>query len=369
MGVIRVLLAISVILAHTGPVFGINVVGGVIAVKAFYIISGFYMTLILNEKYIGTNNSYPLFISNRLLRLFPIYWTVLLLTLVVCLGMGFSSHGQFWSKLQPWVEYHQQMGPGAALYLVLTNLVLLGQDLAMFLGLDVHSGHLFFTADFWKTSPQLYTFLLIPQAWTVGLEILFYLIAPFIVRRKPGFIFVLILLSLSVRLFLNRLGLVNDPWNYRFFPAELLFFLLGSLSYHIYKRIEAVKMSNLPLAAATGFVWLCTLFYDKLSMPYKDVLYFTVFFLAVPFIFKFSRSSRVDFAIGELSYPIYICHMFVVLFLGRMNGIVKVLGEGMTVVIASIVLAMVLNRFVARPMEKIRQARVHKLSKPVLNAA
>lgn len=369
MGVIRVLLAISVILAHAGPVFGINIVGGVIAVKAFYIISGFYMTLILNEKYIGANNSYQLFISNRLLRLLPIYWTVLVLTLLVCVGMGISSHGQFWSKLQPWVEYHNQMGPGSLIYLALTNICLLGQDIAMFLGLDVHTGHLFFTSNFWKTSPQLYTFLLVPQAWTVGLEITFYLIAPFIVRRKPGFILVLILLSLSVRLLLNRAGLVNDPWNYRFFPAELLFFLLGSLAWHIYKRIENTGISNRVLAAITAVVWVCTIFYGKVEMPFKDVVYFTLFTSAVPFIFKFSRSSRIDFAIGELSYPIYICHMFVVLFLGRMAILVKVLGPGLTVALAATAMAMVLNRFIARPIEKIRQARVHKLSKAVLKAA
>ena len=100
MGVIRVLLAISVILGHVGPVLGIDGVGGVIAVKAFYIISGFYMSLILNEKYVGQRNSYRLFLSNRLLRLFPIYWTILLLTLLVCVGMGVSSRGEFWSKMQ-----------------------------------------------------------------------------------------------------------------------------------------------------------------------------------------------------------------------------------------------------------------------------
>lgn len=369
MGVIRILLAISVILAHTGPVFGVGIVGGVIAVKAFYIISGFYMSLILNEKYIGTNNSYQLFISNRLLRLFPIYWTVLLLTLLVCVGMGLSSHGEFWSKLQPWVEYRMNMGFGAATYLFLTNLLLVGQDIVMFLGLDVHTGHFFLTSNFWKTSPQLYTFLLVPQAWTVGLEILFYLIAPFIVRRKLPVVLALIAGSLAVRLLLNRLDLVQDPWNYRFFPAELLFFLLGNLSYRIYTRIRDVRLPKGLMGALTGLVWMSTVFYGKVDFPYKDVLYFIVFFLAVPCIFKLSRSSRVDFAIGELSYPVYICHMFVVLFLGRMNGLVKLLGPGLTVALVAILMAMVLNRFIARPIEKIRQGRVQKLSNPVLKAA
>lgn len=364
MGVIRVLLAISVILGHVGPVLGIDGVGGVIAVKAFYIISGFYMSLILNEKYVGQRNSYRLFLSNRLLRLFPIYWTILLLTLLVCVGMGVSSRGEFWLKMQPWVEYHSEMGPGALSYLILTNICLLGQDIAMFLGLDTHTGHLFLSANFWKTSPQLYTFLFVPQAWTVGLEIMFYMIAPFIVRRKIAVILILILLSVSIRVWLTKSGLVNDPWNYRFFPAELLFFLMGNLGYRVYKRIENVKMSKKSLAALTGFVWMYTVFYGKLEIPYKDALYFTVFALAVPFIFKFSRGFRIDFAIGELSYPIYISHMFAAMFLGSLTVFVKLLGPGLTVTVVAMILSMILNKYITRPIEILRQARVVKLSKP-----
>ncbi|MCF8321913.1 MAG: acyltransferase family protein [Flavobacterium sp.] len=82
MGFLRFILAISVVLAHSSSIYGFGLVGGKTAVQAFYIISGFYMTLILNEKYIGNNNSYKLFITNRFLRLYPIYWIILLLTVL-----------------------------------------------------------------------------------------------------------------------------------------------------------------------------------------------------------------------------------------------------------------------------------------------
>jgi len=61
MGLLRLILAISVVLAHTSYIFGFGLVGGQAAVQAFYIISGFYMALVLNEKYIGENRSYYLF--------------------------------------------------------------------------------------------------------------------------------------------------------------------------------------------------------------------------------------------------------------------------------------------------------------------
>ena len=82
MGMIRFLLALSVVAAHGAVIWKFNLVGGQIAVQAFYIISGFYMSLIINEKYIGKNNSYKLFITNRFLRLYPIYWTVFLGTIL-----------------------------------------------------------------------------------------------------------------------------------------------------------------------------------------------------------------------------------------------------------------------------------------------
>ena len=83
MGKIRLLLALSVVAVHGGIIWKFQLVGGHIAVQAFFIISGFYMSLILNEKYIGSNSSYKLFITNRFLRLYPIYWTVLLFTLLL----------------------------------------------------------------------------------------------------------------------------------------------------------------------------------------------------------------------------------------------------------------------------------------------
>ena len=72
MGVIRILLAISVVIAHSTPLFGLSFVGGRYAVQCFYMVSGFYMALVLNEKYLGPG-SYRVFISARLLRLFPVY--------------------------------------------------------------------------------------------------------------------------------------------------------------------------------------------------------------------------------------------------------------------------------------------------------
>src|SRR5260370_9516411 len=64
-------------------ILGYFLVGGNISVNSFFIISGFYMAFILNEKYVGKNSSYRLFITNRFLRIYPIYWIILFFTILI----------------------------------------------------------------------------------------------------------------------------------------------------------------------------------------------------------------------------------------------------------------------------------------------
>src|SRR5574340_1067478 len=81
MGILRFILALTVIIAHSEPLYGFVFIEKVMAVQSFYIISGFYMAFILNEKYVGPG-SYRIFITNRILRLYPAYWCILGLTVI-----------------------------------------------------------------------------------------------------------------------------------------------------------------------------------------------------------------------------------------------------------------------------------------------
>lgn len=144
MGILRFLLAISVVIAHSSSIFGFDLVGGQIAVQAFFIISGFYMTLILNEKYIGANHSYRLFISNRTLRLYPVYWVVFLLTVFYSGYIYFSSDGLKYGNFHPYVTYIKDLNITSILFLILTNIFLFFQDIVMFLGVDLETGSLFY---------------------------------------------------------------------------------------------------------------------------------------------------------------------------------------------------------------------------------
>ena len=353
MGLLRFILAISVVIAHSSPFLDFKFLGGKLAVQAFYIISGFYMTLVLNEKYIGNKKSYKLFISNRFLRLFPIYWATLLLTIIFYVGIIGINAGVSGN----YFYYYDKISFGSLIFLVFTNLFIFFQDAVMFLGLDMTTGDLFFTSNFRDTQPQLHSFLFIPQAWTLGVELVFYVIAPFLVRRKLHIIIPIIFLSLLLRFVLYNYGLKNDPWIHRFFPTALVFFLFGAVSYHLFVILRRLEIERIYLKIVWGIIIGFTLFYSFFSMTYKSEFYLFLISLSIPFLFLLTNKWKVDAHIGELSYPIYISHILVkkcIIFFKLPTP----LGLGFSLTIATIILSIALNELIAKKIERIRQRRV-----------
>lgn len=317
LGLLRLMLALSVVFAHSNLIFGFNFVNSTIAVQSFYIISGFYMSLILNEKYIG-KDSYKLFLSNRFLRLFPVYYVVLFLTVILSI-ITFVFYNNF-GLIQQYIDSYNYINISSLFFLILTNITIFGQDIVMFLGLDKHTGLLYFTSNFYTSDPQVFKFLLIPQAWSIGVELLFYLLAPFIVTKKTRFLFGIIGLSLFIRIFIIYFGYHNDPWSYRFFPTELAFFVSGALSYKIYHDLKRYKLKNSNIYSILLFLVSFTILFQYIPVNYyiKMGMYYISVVLCIPFAFIFNKENKVDQKIGELSYPIYISHYLVITVLSNL---------------------------------------------------
>jgi len=192
MGVLRVILALSVLLSHVGGIlissggrialyFG---TGGEVAVQCFYILSGFYMALILDGKYGRTAEGTLLFYTNRLFRLMPLY----LLFLCVSFCLSYLATVSYSFPKQPATDlilHHDRLGIGALAYVALSNLFVFGHDLVIFfLGIDPADGSLFFTTRLPETPRLAIELFFIPQSWTLSLEFSFYLLAPFLVGRR-----------------------------------------------------------------------------------------------------------------------------------------------------------------------------------------
>lgn len=359
MGTIRLLLALAVVIAHLGklPGWPINLTGGGISVQLFYIISGFYMALVLNEKY--PPGSYWTFISNRFLRLFPTYLVALLLTL----GYGFfvwKSSGRFpitemnrWAQSGPSLDWISKIG------LAFCNLFIIGQDWTFYFGFQKGTGDLLWTTDFRSLPASAYRFMILPQAWTLGVEFTFYLLAPLLVRRKTIWIVGMIVASVLLRLWFGiAFGLNDDPFTHRFFPFELALFMSGCLAYKLYKAagqnaLDTPEFRWLPLLLV--LVMICAY-----SYVLKTAMLFALFTLALPFIFHATKRWKWDRLIGELSYPLYISHLLVLIAVRAAMKGMPVATVAIVCVIASLALAVLLVVLVEIPVENWRQERVRK---------
>lgn len=249
MGTLRFVLALSVVLAHVGVAAPVT---GQIAVQVFFVISGFYMALVLDGRYTDKWT----FWTNRLLRLFPGYFLI----------AGLSAMW-LWKNYPPYFD-------AVGWFDGITNIVIVGQDVSVFNGSQS---------------------MLLPQAWSLALELYFYALAPWIVKLRTRTLLAIIGASFVARAVSYVYGLDHDPWTYRFFPFEVAFFLIGVLIHR------------------TGLV----------------------------------PPTGSDKMLGELSYPIYINHIF----------IARMIHDPALVVLASIALAIVMVFAVERPLDRLRTRR------------
>jgi peptidoglycan/LPS O-acetylase OafA/YrhL len=362
MGILRLLLALSVVASHGLIFLNLSFVGGPLAVQAFFIVSGFYISLILNEKYIGVNENYFLFITNRILRLYPIYWTVLILIVISNICIFILSKGTQFHTFEIFREIHYSLT--AWIYIVFSNVFILFQDFVCFIGVNPATGNVFFTQNFMLHFSTT-KFFSIRQAWTISLELYFYLLAPFILRKNFKFILILALLSFLLRVYLyNFLNLNFDPWTHRFFPTEFFYFLLGFFSYKGYKKICQQTTNKIFEYVIFISLFCFTVFKSILPeiklnyfpVPIFDFMYLLLVAFTIPFLFKKFKNNKLDTKIGDLSYPVYISHIFIYYVLEYIK--IPIFQNKLFRLMFLILFSYTLNYFVANPIEKFRQARV-----------
>jgi peptidoglycan/LPS O-acetylase OafA/YrhL len=367
MGTFRLLLAASVMLAHFAPYsqYMPSMVAPDIAVEGFYEVSGFLITLVLFEKY----QSKSLFYGNRALRIYPIYWVAVAIYLLAEWTVSGTSFFQNYlgdAKILDWPM---------ALLIGFSNIFLFGIDILQFISGDNQG-----TIEFFRVLPNYFfsRFVFIPVAWTLALELMFYVIAPFIVRRLSLTIGVVIL-SLAARYIAYRHGFSGDVYNYKTFPFELFYFLLGSLSYRGYRLLrDASPQFRTVVSLASGvFLLILTARYSELPdtplmhtlSPNKWFLYVSrhAYLLAIPLLLPgtvwLTRHSRIDTFVGSLSYPLYLMHpLFLALVITQ--PYVLSIPTPVFIVATSLLLSVLMTLLVERPIDRMRESRVKQKSRP-----
>jgi peptidoglycan/LPS O-acetylase OafA/YrhL len=324
MGIYRFLLAACVVIEHLSANQYLSHTG-MFAVFGFYVLSGYLITRVLNDVY---KFELGYFWSNRFLRLAPPYLCFLASGLAIIFGTTTAAEffPEVWKAQPDWVDWT-------------------GVLLVFPMGV----------------SPMDWHFRPVPSIWSVGVELLNYgLLYLFVGRGKR-----VALCAALVAACYHAVGLWRgDPLSFRYFPfyAALLPFALGALIY-FYTR-SARRLSRrvvLLLCAPAGLVCLVAGLFGgaQNSASFEELFYLN---LAAQCLAVYALSlaqgspSRVDKRLGDLSYPIFLCHwqvgyvVAVIFFPGEWRG----LGLMAATLIASPAVAYVVCWFQDLLIEPIR---------------
>lgn len=324
MGFIRTLLALCVVNSHTsGGVFGI---GGREAVLLFYVISGFYMAMVLGRNYVDASSNKRFYYA-RYTRLWLPYIPVLIITLciTVCI-MDVDRFVSAFSEAPLWV----------GLLAVISNIFIVGQDL--FYLFSYSSEGLSFLP-YGEKGHNGVNFLVNLPLFSVSIELYFYLLAPFFLRSKWGSL----MLFLGGCMWFVGTGLLSMRGigiTYHAAPAAFMYFGLGAIAYHL----SQTKGGHLDYAIGC-FTLLIAARLAKIVDPWLLVF----FVCSVPLLFSFTKSNKIDNFIGEFSFLVYIVHyplLMLLLYTGMERGFGLFIATSLSSVLLSTVLFFSVERYV-----------------------
>ncbi|MFT5878199.1 MAG: peptidoglycan/LPS O-acetylase OafA/YrhL [Dokdonia sp.] len=264
---------------------------GQYAVFSFYVLSGFLMTTIMHETYGYHFDGLKSYATNRFLRLYPIYWAVLIFSIIIVLLVSEPYSIKFKDSIRIPINLEE------ALYNV--------------------------TMIYPALSPGEIQPRLSPSTWALTVEIFFYIcIGLGISKTRERSI---TWLSVSVLYFIiSYAASLSDSHRYFTILAASLPFSLGAIAYHFKKDLidlaQTLKISS-PLSILILYISHALIFcIHKYYMPfsysnlinevgiYSNLILSLFSVIALYYNGEELFNKRFDRLIGDFSYPIYLCH-------------------------------------------------------------
>lgn len=355
-GIFRYALAHLVVLGHLWLQVWDHPVAhpGVYAVFSFYLLSGYLMALTLSRTYPYTLRGTLRFFGNRALRIYPPYLCVLAAT-VALLSLG-SPDG---FHVNPFLKLPDSAAGWAR------NVAIFG------LGGDLFAGG--------GEARRL-----VPPAWSLDVELCFYLAMGLLLARRRWIAILWLGVSLvyTLHLFIDQAS-----WTLRYSPvaAASLPFSVGAVLYHfrdgLIRAVDEGAERMAPRlgvsaaavrsgqALAVGLVYVVhaivagRLWDDPMDAGFYLSLALTAYLLLCLSGLRVEEVPRrwaaVDRFLGNLSYPVFLCHWLAALlvsavaFGGRHPGGSVLFFSSLLVVN---VLAFAIHAAVERPIERVRSA-------------
>ncbi len=364
MGILRLVLALSVVMSHgLTTLLGIRLFDGAGAVWIFFAISGFLITIALSNKYQGGVRHLGYFYWNRMIRLYPAYWLWLAITIAAYLLIPTESltYQRFIvdNSIQAsgfWADHLQGSSISTVIVAVIANIFGFFSDALLYLGLDKATGALVGNPN--QNQPAWgMGFMFIGQFWSIGIELVFYAIAPLVTKS---------LLRISILFCLSASGCLEQAWTeiglwaalppsitYLQAPKFLWMFMIGSMLGHVFLcSKEAVPQEKLILPTVLLLLMYAYIaFRGQLLFPIQRFPWwiFAGVTAAVPFLFAKTASNKWDRFAGDLSYPVYVNHFIVIQILGS-----AITPNGLVFAVVSILLATATLILIEQPARALK---------------
>jgi peptidoglycan/LPS O-acetylase OafA/YrhL len=325
-GSIRLLLAVSVLLLHADVVpFPV----AQIAVLTFFYISGFLM-----ERSLKRYATWQGFILNRLLRLLPTFLLISVATWLIIVNSSEEFRQSFgFIYLREASSYSSEAKP----------------PISAFAAMEFQ----------WETPYLGFESELVPQAWSIGNEIVYYATVPLLALMRLRGLITLVCISLA---FLGtQLWQRGDDFDYIIYTnilAMYSFFLAGNLTSRFLSQGIMVETSLkqvsrwLVPALIIGSYFLQPSDYHAYPVVIGYTLILSLF-ITLGFFAEKEPSGDVEPAfsrlLGGASYPLYMSHMIVIGCLNYLS-----LLHLPILIITSLSLALVIHLLLDRPLERWR---------------
>jgi peptidoglycan/LPS O-acetylase OafA/YrhL len=197
----------------------------------------------------------------------------------------------------------------------------------------------------------------------MSLELMFYALAPFLVRRHWVTLLLYIAFSYAARQLLMAYGFNGSGFVYRFFPVELGLFLAGVLAHRAFAFINVRTKFSLTISVIATSALISMMFIMRYWDIWESHRFYALVVVALPSLFIVSQHFPFDRWLGELSYPIYLCHLAVLGIGGvvatRLLGPIENRGAlSLALIIVTVVISIAYVHLIDAPFERWRQRRV-----------
>jgi peptidoglycan/LPS O-acetylase OafA/YrhL len=372
MGIFRFLLAASVVVAHSSRIPGIYLLDAGLAVKTFFLISGFYMQLILDTKYGRVANGTQLFYTNRALRIYPMYLLTLLFALLfyaaACIKLGHPV-----DRVLFWVQAYRLGDFGPLALIALSQFTVFGLDVTPLFSFSPTAGFHLLTQPIPPDGGLAWRLNFLPHCWSIGAELLFYTFAP-LFNYCRTWLLVVGALAFSTACLVAHLVApdFSGPLDYHFGPMQFGYFLLGMLAYRLVYKQVLHRKTRLDWRLYVPIVLAAALTFNPCWVPYAvselthvelAIVYLILAAMCVPILFHLTKVAAWDRWIGELSYPMYLLHIplkWVLLAKAGVSQKDTAIVSGAALLALTVAVALAMTYFVDRPIEKLRRERFEK---------